>query len=98
MLKKTIILLAIVSVCLFGQEALAQQASDPFFECLSGPGPLEVISGNYDDKFKPDVTPGKKFDARGANFEMPGTLSHALVALRGSGDNNSMCWAGGYFT
>ncbi|MGB5212404.1 MAG: hypothetical protein WBN88_02000, partial [Anderseniella sp.] len=98
MLKRTIILLAIVSACLFGQGALAQQASDPSFECLSGPGPLEVTSGFYDAKFKPVVTPGKRFDARGANFELPGTLSHALVALRGSGDNNSMCWAGGYFT
>ena len=98
MLKRAIILLATVSVCLFGQGALSQQASDPSFECLSGPGPLEVISGFYDDKFKPDVAPDKRFDARGANFEMPGTLSHSLVSLKGSGDNNSMCWAGGYFT
>ena len=98
MLKRAIILLAVVSVCLFRQWALAQQASDPSFECLTGPGPLEVISGFYNDKFKPDVAPGKRFDARRANFELPGTLSHALVALRGSGDNNSMCWAGGYFT
>ena len=97
MLKRSIILLAIISVCLFGQGALAQPA-DPSFECLTVPGPLEVISGFYNEKFKPDVAPGKRFDARGASFEIPGIISHSLVSLEGSGDNDSMCWAGGYFT
>ena len=78
-------------------EAFAQPP-DPSFDCLSQLGPVEVVSGFFNSKFKPRAALNKKFDARNASFEIPGTISHSIISLDGSGDNSGMCWAGGYVT
>lgn len=88
-----------------GMKAFAQsddpsfaQSDDRSFDCLSQPGPTEVITGFFSDKFQPTAAPNKKFDARNASFQIPETISHSMISLDGSGDNSGMCWAGGYIT
>ncbi len=72
--------------------------SDPSFVCLENAGPLQVITGFYNSgKFEPATANNKKFDARKASFEIPSSISHQMVSLRGS-NMDSMCWAGGYIT
>ena len=81
-----------------GELAAISQSADLSFDCLSQSGPTEVVSGFFNSKFKPTVAPNKKFDARNASFEIPETISHSIIVLKGSGDNSGMCWAGGFVT
>ena len=71
------------------------------FACLDQPGPLQTVTGFYHEtKFEPSVAANKKFDARGASFEYPATISHAMVSLgeKGGSGAHELCWAGGFFT
>lgn len=80
-------------------DANALQTADPSFACLSKPGPLQEVRGFYNNKFEPPVAQDKKFDARGAEFEYPDTMSWQQVSLRaGPIAPAGMCWAGGFFT
>lgn len=86
----------LISLFIFGS---VKAQSDPSFLCLQQEGPTQVVSGVYDsEKFEPQTAPYKKFDARGATFILPGTFSHSMIALEGSGSDTNMCWAGGYIT
>jgi hypothetical protein len=99
MITKIVGFAFILTLGLFcGNLVAISQSDDPSFDCLSQAGPTEVISGYFNSKFKPSVAPNKKFDARNASFEIPETISHSLIRLKGSGDNSGMCWAGGFIT
>jgi PKD repeat protein len=82
-----------------GEEPLPAPEADSSFDCLEQPGPLEVVSGSFGaEKFEPETAPHKKFDARSARFEIPETISHSMIALRGDDTDGGMCWAGGFVT
>jgi hypothetical protein len=63
--------------------------------CLETSSEIEIVSGHFEEKFKPKTAPGKVFDARQAEFLID-HVKWGMITVEGSNSDTGMCWIGGY--